>query len=117
MQLKAKVKNYANEHNLKAQSVLQTYMLDHFLMRIAESKYKGTVIIKGGMLIAALLGAGNRSTMDLDTTLKHFTLNESELKRMVDEIVSIHLDDDIRYEFVSLSPIRKDDDYGGLRAD
>ena len=70
MSLKAIVNNIAKENNVAAQLVLQTYMLERLLERISISKYKDNFILKGGMLISAMLGIDSRTTMDMDTTIK-----------------------------------------------
>lgn len=69
MSLKAIINNIAKENKVSAQSVLQTYMLERFLERISVSEYKDTFILKGGMLISAMLGIDSRTTMDMDTTI------------------------------------------------
>lgn len=66
MSLKAKIKNLAKKKDMSAQVVLQNYMFERFLERISESEYKNKFILKGGMLIAAIVGIDNRSTMDMD---------------------------------------------------
>ena len=78
MSLKAIINNIAKENKISAQSVLQTYMLERFLERISISKYKDNFILKGGMLISAMLGIDSRTTMDMDTTIKGFKLTEKK---------------------------------------
>ena len=68
--LKARIRNLAKEKNVAAQVLLQNYMFESFLDRLSRSDYKDKFVLKGGMLIAAIVGVGNRSTMDLDTTLR-----------------------------------------------
>lgn len=70
MSLKALINNIAKENKISAQSVLQTYMLERLLERISVSEYKDNFILKGGMLISAMLGIDSRTTMDMDTTIK-----------------------------------------------
>ena len=70
MSLKAKIRNYAKKNNIAAQVVLQNYMFERFLARLSESEYKDKFVIKGGMLIAAIVGLDTQSTMDLDATLR-----------------------------------------------
>jgi len=66
--LKAKIRNYAKSNNITAQVVLQNYMFERFLARLSSSEYRDKSVIKGGMLVAAIVGLDTRSTMDLDTT-------------------------------------------------
>ena len=68
MSFKAIINNIEKENKVSAQSVLQTYMLERLLERISLSKYKDNFILKGGMLISAMLGIDSRTTMDMDTT-------------------------------------------------
>lgn len=70
MQLKARVRNMAKEKNLEAKVVLRQYMLEKVLEKISLSTYKDNFVLKGGMLIAAIVGIDARSTMDMDGTLK-----------------------------------------------
>ncbi len=114
MSLKAKIKNYAKSSNIAAQVVLQNYMFERFLARMSESEYSDKFVIKGGMLIAAIVGLDTRSTMDLDTTLKNLPLTEEKVVEAVTNICSIDLGDDVNFETVSIAPIRKDDKYGGF---
>jgi hypothetical protein len=65
MQLKAYVKNIAKEKDISAQLVLQNYMLERYLERVSLSEYRDKYIIKGGFLIASLVGLESRATMDL----------------------------------------------------
>ena len=75
MQLKAIVKNIAKEKKVSAQLVLQNYMLERFLERVSLSDYKSRFIIKGGFLIASMVGLESRATMDLDATIKNYPVN------------------------------------------
>ena len=114
MSLKAKINNYAKSNNIAAQIVLQNYMFERFLARMSKSEYCEKFVIKGGMLIAAIVGLDTRSTMDLDTTLKNLPLTEEKVVEAVKSICNIELLDDVTFEVVSIAPIRKDDRYGGF---
>lgn len=70
MSLKAKIRNIAKSKNLPAQVILQNFMFERFLLRLSKSAYREKFVLKGGMLVAAIVGLDNRATMDLDTTLK-----------------------------------------------
>lgn len=70
MQLKAVVKNIAKEKKISAQLVLQNYMLERFLERVSVSEYRNNFIIKGGFLIASMVGLNSRATMDMDATTR-----------------------------------------------
>lgn len=70
MQLKDVVKNIAKEKKISAQLVLQNYMLERFLERVSVSEYRNNFIIKGGFLIASMVGLNSRATMDMDATTR-----------------------------------------------
>ena len=115
MSLKAIINNIAKENKVSAQSVLQTYMLERLLERISISKYKDNFILKGGMLISAMLGIDSRTTMDIDTTIKGFKLTEENITNIINEICNIKIDDEVTFEVLKIELIREDDDYGGYR--
>jgi predicted nucleotidyltransferase component of viral defense system len=115
MSLKAKINNIAKSENISPHSVMQTYMLERLLERISKSKYKDNFILKGGMLISSIVGIDSRSTMDMDTTIKGFKLDIDNLRNILDSIISIEIDDNVKFEVLSIENIREDDDYGGLR--
>ena len=115
MSLKAVINNIAKENKVSAQSVLQTYMLERLLERISMSKYKDNFILKGGMLISAMLGIDSRTTMDMDTTIKGVALTEENISSIMKEICKMNIDDDVTFEVQKIELIREDDDYGGYR--
>lgn len=115
MQLKAYVKNLAKEKNISAQIVLQNYMLERLLERISVSKYHDNFILKGGFLLAAMVGLDTRATMDMDATIKGLPVTKETISGMFGEICKIHIDDDINFEFSGIADIREDDEYGGYR--
>ena len=115
MSLKAKIRNIAKLKNLPAQVILQNYMFERFLNRLSVSEYKEKFVLKGGMLVAAIVGIDNRATMDLDTTLKNLPLTPEAIEKALNEIFEIDLNDDVEFKFKGISPIREDDIYGGYR--
>lgn len=115
MSLKAKIRNIAKEKNIPAQVILQNYMFERFLNRLSVSKYKEKFVLKGGILVAAIVGLDNRATMDLDATLKNLPLTPEAIETSLKEIFAIDLDDDITFSLKGISPIREDDIYGGYR--
>ena len=115
MSLKAKINNIAKKEKVLPQAVMQTYMLERLLERISISEYKDNFILKGGMLISSIIGIDNRSTMDMDTTIKGFKLDKENLKNILQEIIKIDASDNIKFKIISIENIREDDDYGGLR--
>ena len=115
MQLKAKIKNLALKNHVPAQAVLQNFMLERLLERISLSKYKDMVILKGGMLIASMVGISSRTTMDMDATLRGYPLTEKAIQEALSEICAIPLGDEVSLELDHIAPIREDDEYGGFR--
>lgn len=115
MRLKAKIRNLAQKHHVPAQAILQNYMLERLLERIALSKYKDTVILKGGMLIASLVGIHNRTTMDMDATFRGYPLSEESILEAITDICTLYIDDDTTLELDHIESIREDDEYGGFR--
>lgn len=115
MSLKSKIRNLARKKDMSAQVVLQNYMFERFLERLSNSTYKNNFILKGGLLIAALVGVDNRATMDLDTTIKNFPLEPKIIIKVIKEICSIKLDDNVYFTFSNIESIRDDDSYGGYR--
>lgn len=115
MQFKAFIKKKAAEKHISAQLVMQNYMLERLLERISLSKYKHNFILKGGFLISAIVGLDTRATMDLDTTIKGFTLTHESIRKIFGEICAVEIADDVRLELVDISDIRESDDYPGIR--
>ena len=115
MSFKAKINNYAKKNHLPAQVVLQNVMFERFLDRLSKSEYRDKFVIKGGILVSALVGLDTRATMDLDTTLRKLALTEEKVKEAVEKICVVDLSDDISFRINSVAPIRRDDVYGGFR--
>ena len=108
MQLKAIIKNLAKEKHISAQLVMQNFMLERLLERISISKYQQNFILKGGFLIAAMVGLDTRATMDMDATIKGLPVNEQTVREMFEEICKIELEDDVTFSFRSIGEIRED---------
>lgn len=115
MQLKAKIKNISKEKNVSAQLVLQNYMMERFIERIALSDFQDQMIIKGGLLISSIVGLDSRATMDIDMTLKGKPVNESFILDYINEISRIKINDEVKFDVVSITEIREMDDYFGFR--
>ena len=90
-------------------------MMERFLERVSNSKYKDNFIIKGGMLVTAMVGVANRSTMDIDTSLKNQNLSAKDARRIVDEIKDIDLGDGVTFEIKEVSNIMDEMEYPGIR--
>lgn len=114
-QLKALIRNMSNSDSTKAQILIRNYMMERFLERLSLSNYKDNFILKGGMLISSMVGINNRSTMDIDTTIRDLELSEANAREFIEKIISVDIDDGIGFEIVSLYPIMNEADYSGLR--
>ena len=114
MSLRARINNYAKKANISAQVVLQNYMFERFLERLSKSPYVDKFVIKGGMLVSSIVGLDTRSTMDLDATLKEMPLKKNEIQIALETISNISIEDDTKFNLISIKPIRKDDIYGGF---
>ena len=115
MQLKAIIKNIAKEKSISAQLVMQNFMLERLLERVSISKYQDSFILKGGFLIAAMVGLDSRATMDMDATIKGMPVTEDTVKEMFIEICAIPLQDDVTFTFISIGDIRENVEYAGYR--
>lgn len=115
MQLKAKIKNISKEKNISAQLILQNYMMERFIERIALSDFQDQMIIKGGLLISSIVGLDSRATMDIDMTLKGKPVNEAFILDYINEISRININDEVKFDVVSITEIREMDDYFGFR--
>lgn len=114
-QLKDWISNYSKQNSLESNTVLQTYMMERFLERVAKSKYKDNFIIKGGFLIAAMVGIDMRSTMDIDTTIKGVHTDQYEIEKIVNEILLEDVDDNITFTMKSIKSIHKASKYNDFR--
>ena len=115
MSLKGRINHYAKQNGIAAQVVLQNYMFERFLERLSRSEYQQKFVIKGGMLVATIVGIDTRATMDLDTTLRNLPLTEPQIREAITAICSVPVDDEVSFQIISIEPIRKDDVYGGYR--
>ncbi len=114
-QLKAKVRNMSGGDNKKAMILIRNYVMERFLERVALSQYRNNFILKGGMLVAAVVGLATRATMDIDTTVRSLTLSMENARKIVEDIIAIDLLDGIDFEITKVSDIMEDHDYPGIR--
>jgi hypothetical protein len=83
-------------------------MFERFLERLSKTDYRDKFIIKGGILIASIVGINNRATMDMDATIKTDPLNVESLSKAIDDICSVKIDDNVKFSFRNIEPIRED---------
>lgn len=113
--VKDKLKNISREKNVDFNSVMRFYMYDRFVERLSKSKYKDNFILKGGFYLSKLFGIDNRSTMDIDTAIRKAEFTEENLIKMINEIISIDVGDNVKFKIEKTESIRDEDEYGGLR--
>ena len=114
-QLKDWIKNIAQKNKLTANTVLQNYIMERFLERVSTSKYRDNFILKGGFLIAAMVGIDMRSTVDMDTTIKGLPIGEDKIRNIITEIIKIPINDNVIFEIKSMKPIHKVGVYENFR--
>lgn len=114
-QLKGAIRNMAKEKKIAAQDILQVFMFERIIERLSKSEYREKFILKGGLLISAMVGIAERTTMDMDTTVKGLQMEEAEIRKAVWNILRIPLDDGVIFEIKDIQPIREDDAYNNFR--
>lgn len=114
-QLKGAIRNIAKSSNLRSQEILQMFMFERILERLASSTYQNNFILKGGLLISSMIGISERTTMDMDTTVRGIDMTEEEITKVIKEILSLDIGDGISFVFKKIEPIREDDDYNNFR--
>lgn len=82
-------------------------MLERFLERVSLSRYHDNYIIKGGFLIASMVGLDSRATMDMDATIKGYPVNEEAIRKMVEDIMTVPVEDAIHFCLKSVREIRE----------
>ena len=114
-QLKDKIKNLSHGDSTKAQILTRKYMMERFLARVAVSNYRDQFILKGGMLVSAIVGEEARSTMDIDATVRSLPLSEDYIKSVIANIVSLDLSDNLSFRIEDAKSIMEEHDYSGIR--
>lgn len=114
-QLKDLIRNLSKEVGIEAHVLIRKYMMERFLERVSSSKYNGSFILKGGMLVAAFVGVEARATMDIDTTIKGIPVTIVDMERTITEISNIDLDDNVKFRIKKVSEIMDEAEYLGIR--
>ena len=112
--LKAKASNLSKKTNIPNKYLIQNFMFEALLKRISKSKYKDKFIIKGGFLLSSIFGVNLRSTMDLDTTIKGLPLDRETITNVINEIISIDVEDNVRLDIENIKDIREEELYSGF---
>ena len=114
-QIKGRIKSVAKQNNADARTLMRIYMMERFLERLAQSEYRDNFIIKGGILVTAMIGVAHRSTMDIDTSMKNLNLSAEDALRVVNQVKDIDLDDCVSFEVKDVSNIMDEMEYPGIR--
>ena len=114
-QLKDLIRNLSKKKSADAQILMRNYMMERFLERISLSEYKNQFILKGGMLVAAMVGLDARATMDLDATIKGTNVSVEDVEMIISQIISIPLNDGVSFRIKRISEIMEEADYPGVR--
>lgn len=109
-----KAKNYANEKGITVNDVLQNFMFERVLERISVSKYKNNFVFKGGVILSSLIGLDNRTTLDIDTSIKGLNVSEEELTNIIIEILNIDLDDNVTFNIYDFKHIAEAQNTNGI---
>ena len=114
-QLKDLIRNLSKKKSADAQILMRNYMMERFLERISLSEYKNQFILKGGMLVAAMVGLDARATMDLDATIKGANVSLTDVETIISNIIAIPIDDGVSFRIKRISEIMEEADYPGVR--
>ena len=114
-QIKGRIKSVAKQNNADARTLMRIYMMERFLERLTQSEYRDNFIIKGGILVTAMIGVAHRSTMDIDTSMKNLNLSAEDALRVVNQVKDIDLDDGVSIEVKDVSNIMDEMEYPGIR--
>ncbi|MDI3535646.1 MAG: hypothetical protein PWP30_128 [Eubacteriaceae bacterium] len=114
-QLKDLIRNLSKKKSADAQLLMRHYMMERFLERISLSQYKDQFILKGGILVTAMIGLNARSTMDLDATIKGLDVTIDEVEQIISMIAAVPLDDGVTFLIKSIGEIMDEADYTGIR--
>lgn len=114
-QLKDLIRSLSKKKSADAQILMRNYMIERFLERISLSDYKDRFILKGGMLVAAMVGLDARSTMDLDATVKGANVSVEDVENIISSILSVPMEDGVEFQVKRLLEIMEEAEYPGVR--
>ena len=112
--LSMKAKSIAKEKGISINVVYSRYFFDCFLKRLSFSPYSEKFVLKGGLFLSSMLGIENRSTMDIDFILRKIHMDHDSVIDIMKEICQESADDNVIFQYMGDSEIKKDDIYGGF---
>ena len=113
--LKSIISKRAHGNSDISQKFYQLFYFERILKRISISNYRGQIILKGGLLLTSIIGDDERTTKDMDATLKGIPLTKNDVEKVFNEILNIDIDDGVSFQIISIKDIRLEDEYGGFR--
>ena len=102
-QLKDFIRNLSKKKSADAQIFMRNYMMERFLERISLSQYQDKFILKGGMLVAAMVGLDARATMDIDATIKGADVNVEAVESIIMDIISFPMEDGVTFRIKQIT--------------
>lgn len=114
-QVKGRIKSLAAKNNVDARNLLRIYAMERFLERLARSKYRDNFVIKGGIFVTAMVGISQRSTMDIDTSIRNENLSAEDARKIISEIKDIDVGDGMTFTIKAVENIMDEMEYPGIR--
>lgn len=97
--VKQRLKNVSNKQGIIFNDILSMYFLERFLYRLSISKYNDNFVLKGGILLYAIIDEDfARKTTDIDLLAQRIDNDASKFNEVIKEICSIETDDPIRFD-------------------
>ena len=114
-QVKDLIKNMSKKKGINAQLLLRNYMFERLLERIAYSDFSQHFVLKGGVLVASIIGVDLRSTMDMNATIQGYPMNKEAIEKAFLDIMAISLADGVNLSLGKVERIRDEAKYAGFR--
>ncbi len=106
----------SNKTNLSFNEVMVYYFLESILKKLSSSSYGDNFIFKGGFLLSNVVGLDTRSTVDIDFLIRDSELSKGNITNILNDVLIATSSEDISYQIRNIVPIKKNDQYGGFRA-
>jgi predicted nucleotidyltransferase component of viral defense system len=115
--VKAELKKEADANKKDFNFLLLHYFIERLLYRLSKSPYADNFILKGGLLLYAVLDNRGRATRDIDFLAERIKNTPAELVRVFTEIAAIPADDSVSFdtEKITTERIKEEADYQGTR--
>jgi hypothetical protein len=109
------LQNLARRQHRPTDELHQLYALEGFLARLAASAYADSLVLKGGVLLAAY--DARRPTRDIDMQARALDNNAGQILQHVRAIAAADIDDGLIFDAdqAAATVIRDESDYTGVR--